>query len=162
MIPCSHIGHLFRKATYTFGGGDKNLIEHRNNVRILEMWLDGYKEFYYSIFPSKGRTQGQAFNAMPCLDRVLAADIFSDLRAKCCVLETRNIGPGDLTERKRIKERLQCRSFDWYLANIHPDSTMFNDFIAIGEVSGNNNNNSSTNNLLTSCVYLSMSIGCHQ
>lgn len=52
MIPCSHIGHLFRKSTYSFGD-DKDLIKHRNNVRILETWLDEYKEFYYAIFPSE-------------------------------------------------------------------------------------------------------------
>lgn len=54
MIPCSHIGHLFRISTYSFGG-DKDLIEFRNNVRILEVWMDEYKEIYYSIFPSECR-----------------------------------------------------------------------------------------------------------
>lgn len=50
MIPCSHIGHLFRISTYSFGS-DKELIKHRNNIRILEAWMDDYKEIYYSIFP---------------------------------------------------------------------------------------------------------------
>lgn len=77
MIPCSHIGHLFRKAAYSFGGGDKNLIEHRNNVRILEMWLDGYKEFYYAIFPSKSADAGRNSMFRPRTRRIILA-----LRAK--------------------------------------------------------------------------------
>lgn len=52
LIPCSHIGHLFRIAAYSFGG-NKELVKDRNNVRILEMWMDEYKKLYYSIFPSK-------------------------------------------------------------------------------------------------------------
>ena len=48
-IPCSHIGHIFRKRSpYSWPkskhGGS---IVNRNNARLAEVWLDEYKEYFY-------------------------------------------------------------------------------------------------------------------
>lgn len=44
-------GHVFRKSTpYTFPGGT-SLIVNKNNARLVEVWLDEWKEFYYNINP---------------------------------------------------------------------------------------------------------------
>ncbi|XP_014241683.1 polypeptide N-acetylgalactosaminyltransferase 5 isoform X2 [Cimex lectularius] len=49
--PCSHVGHVFRKNTpYTFPGGTSWIVNH-NNARLAEVWLDEWKNFYYSINP---------------------------------------------------------------------------------------------------------------
>ncbi|XP_064647389.1 polypeptide N-acetylgalactosaminyltransferase 13-like isoform X2 [Lineus longissimus] len=51
IVPCSHVGHVFRKATpYTFPGGTVKILNH-NNARLAEVWMDEWKDFYYKINP---------------------------------------------------------------------------------------------------------------
>lgn len=51
IVTCSHVGHVFRKSTpYTFPGG-RNKIANRNNARLAEVWLNEWKEFYYTVNP---------------------------------------------------------------------------------------------------------------
>lgn len=47
ILPCSRVGHLFRTMTYSFDG-DKQKITARNNVRLVEVWLDEFKHFFYA------------------------------------------------------------------------------------------------------------------
>ncbi|UJR16353.1 hypothetical protein I4U23_003257 [Adineta vaga] len=87
--PCSHVGHVFRKQTpYTFPGGTGTVIFH-NNKRLVEVWLDKYKDFVYAV--------------MPDLKRVDA---------------------GDVSERLALRQRLQCKDFQWYLENIYPETSL--------------------------------------
>ena len=45
------VRHVFRKSTpYTFPGGTSRIVNH-NNARLAEVWLDEWKEFYFSINP---------------------------------------------------------------------------------------------------------------
>ncbi|XP_065320085.1 polypeptide N-acetylgalactosaminyltransferase 1-like [Gordionus sp. m RMFG-2023] len=49
--PCSHVGHVFRKnSPYTFPGGVMPNL-NRNLARLIEVWLDSYKNFAYFISP---------------------------------------------------------------------------------------------------------------
>jgi len=46
IIPCSHVGHIFRKRSpYKWRTG-VNVLK-RNTIRLAEVWLDEYKEYYY-------------------------------------------------------------------------------------------------------------------
>lgn len=46
IIPCSVVGHVFRtKSPHSFPKGISVIA--RNQVRLAEVWMDGYKEIFY-------------------------------------------------------------------------------------------------------------------
>ena len=51
IIPCSHVGHVFRdKSPYTFPGGVAKIV-NKNAARVAEAWMDEWKNFYYQMNP---------------------------------------------------------------------------------------------------------------
>jgi len=46
IVPCSHVGHVFRKKTpYTYPNGHSNTIAH-NTRRLIDVWTDDYMNYF--------------------------------------------------------------------------------------------------------------------
>ncbi|KAH9508567.1 Polypeptide N-acetylgalactosaminyltransferase 13 [Bulinus truncatus] len=99
IVTCSRVGHVFRKTSpYSWPGGVGRIINH-NTQRIVEVWMDEYKDFFYKINPGVRATEY-----------------------------------GDVTNRKELREKLNCKSFRWYLENIYPESQLPIDYHSLGEI----------------------------
>ena len=56
VIPCSHIGHVYRNVSpHSIPGSVQEKLNRVtiNTARFAEVWLDDYKTFYYAINPGK-------------------------------------------------------------------------------------------------------------
>ncbi|XP_052258550.1 polypeptide N-acetylgalactosaminyltransferase 13-like isoform X2 [Dreissena polymorpha] len=57
IVTCSRVGHVFRKTSpYSWPGGVAKIINH-NTQRIVEVWMDEYKDFFYKINPGVKNTE---------------------------------------------------------------------------------------------------------
>ncbi|XP_031629385.1 polypeptide N-acetylgalactosaminyltransferase 13-like [Contarinia nasturtii] len=49
-VPCSRVAHLYRQSTYSFDG-NRDTITNRNSKRVVEVWMDDFKELFYAAYP---------------------------------------------------------------------------------------------------------------
>jgi polypeptide N-acetylgalactosaminyltransferase len=50
ILPCSHVGHIFRKKSpYSWDIGKQNPLKN-NLVRLAEVWMDDYKDIFFERF----------------------------------------------------------------------------------------------------------------
>ncbi|XP_016967941.1 putative polypeptide N-acetylgalactosaminyltransferase 9 isoform X2 [Drosophila biarmipes] len=97
IVPCSHVGHIFRKRSpYKWRSG-VNVLK-KNSVRLAEVWMDEYSQYYYHRI---GNDKGDW---------------------------------GDVSDRRKLRNDLKCKSFKWYLDNIYPELFIPGDSVAHGEM----------------------------
>ncbi|KAM7397641.1 hypothetical protein PAMA_005788 [Pampus argenteus] len=80
-IPCSRVGHIYRKyVPYKVPGG---VSLARNLKRVAEVWMDEYAEYIYQRRP-----------------------------------EYRHLSAGDMVVQKELRNRLNCKSFKWFMSDV--------------------------------------------
>lgn len=58
----------------------------------------------------------------------------SQMFSNSCVQDS-GIDIGDISERKALRKKLQCKTFRWYLVSVYPEMRMYSDTVAYGVVS---------------------------
>ncbi|XP_040038065.1 polypeptide N-acetylgalactosaminyltransferase 10 isoform X2 [Gasterosteus aculeatus] len=80
-IPCSRVGHIYRKyVPYKVPGG---ISLAKNLKRVAEVWMDEYGEYVYQRRP-----------------------------------EYRHLSAGDMTAQKELRNRLNCKTFKWFMSEV--------------------------------------------
>jgi len=78
---------------YQFDGNKEDIVQ-KNLIRVAETWMDGMRKYFYAS------TRVYTFKRAELTDPDELAS---------------------LEERKRLRQRLQCRNFEWYMYNIIPE-----------------------------------------
>lgn len=66
IVPCSHVGHLFRRSSpYTFPGGVQSVM-NGNLARAAMVWMDGWANFFFRYQGVDGRVVAAIVSCARC------------------------------------------------------------------------------------------------
>lgn len=100
VVPCSNVGHIYREF---------NRFSAAQDPLIQSITLNGVH--YRDIGAVLDRNDARV--ASVWMDEY--ADVFFNMRL---LTGAREVDTGDLSERRELRQRLQCRSFRWFLDNV--------------------------------------------
>uniref|UniRef100_A0A5K3F8F6 Glyco_trans_2-like domain-containing protein n=2 Tax=Mesocestoides corti TaxID=53468 RepID=A0A5K3F8F6_MESCO len=110
IIPCSRVSHLFRDShAYSFPE-DKVTTITRNLKRVSTVWME----------PSKGLKVNSAKFVVPPIA------LFYSSHQECL-----KVSAGDISRRKRLKHKLGCKDFAWFVDNVYPELRKKADFVKL-------------------------------
>jgi len=84
---------LVQEFPYQFDGNKEEIVQ-KNLIRVAETWMGGMRKYFYAstrVYPFK-RAELTDQNELASLE-----------------------------ERKQLRQRLQCKNFEWYMYNIIPE-----------------------------------------
>lgn len=112
IIPCSRVGHIFRKRRPYGSPGGQDTMAH-NSLRLANVWMDEYKV----------HTCTNAYSRLlECPLTSLPFSLWSNQEQYLSLRpELRNRSYGDISDRVALRKRLQCHSFRWYLDTVYPE-----------------------------------------
>ncbi|ELU15390.1 hypothetical protein CAPTEDRAFT_176329 [Capitella teleta] len=91
-VTCSRVGHVFKNFPYKFDD-DKEEVVQKNLMRVAETWMDGMKKYFYA-----------------------ATRVYDFKRAEFSAADWSSVN-----ERKKLREKLGCKTFEWFMYNVIPE-----------------------------------------
>ena len=112
--PCSHVGHIFRPF-HPYHIPDDSHGKFTGSPKILPSFLVAYCGFLGISTITTLTFSGKNTARM--------AEVWMDEYKRFFYMHRADLKGkdiGDLTDRHAIKDRLQCKSFKWFLDNVYP------------------------------------------
>jgi glycosyltransferase involved in cell wall biosynthesis len=132
IVPCSLVGHIFRKKNPTkFETGSVSDLFRKNLKRVAEVWMDDYKDLFYTRYVSlfeHTKNNDRSFSVLFfffCFLLPLKPNPKKKLLNKFILSRNRRakseMNYGDVSKRVQLRNRLKCQSFQWYMDTLVPN-----------------------------------------
>ncbi|XP_046330872.2 polypeptide N-acetylgalactosaminyltransferase 5-like [Haliotis rufescens] len=106
-VPCSGVGHIYKKNKYSFGSNERVHTILKNYLRVSEVWMDEYKYFVRAAI-------SHIRNPLP---------VFTEAELR------------SLQERKKLRQERNSKSFAWFLKSVHTEQIIpSKEDVSFGEI----------------------------